>query len=690
MTARGGGRRGGDAGASLIIALAFMTFLGLVVGALLTHGGTSLRGTKATMTRAGQVYDVDGALQTAVNQIRNSDYNNDVGQTCGTLSFPRPAGTAVSVTCAPRAGTGAASEGVPISSANRPGQAILTLGTNSGELGIKQKSNNLLRVQGKVFSSGGVDSGPGTFKDVNAQVVATGTCSGTVISSDALGNVVANNCSAPASLIPADPNYPQPTAGLVYRPLPTCDSSSTVEFSPGYYDDAVGLSAMTGGIGPCKGKTFLFQAAAGGGVGTYYFDFHNGEGGGLPTGSRVWTINDRDAFVVGGTPDGWVPDVSAPVAPTTFPGSCVSPLRATGNSGVEFVFGGDSRINLMAGSVELCGQYSTTTPPITIYGAKTGADAVSGPVTAKTDGTGSNPGTGPAFANPAHITDVDASPATATVDGMLSTTDVTAIVLVGGFVPATPVAAGSVLTAANLVVVHRDNNVAGSKLKSLTLTVTPTRAGATSFTAAPTHYQDGPAGTTYHTDTVDVLAALEAEVHTYGLAGLQVRFDATVAKLNKVTENLDAIQLVLSWRPAAVRGQTTTVNGTPNCVSKYPSGCHLLQTSLNNTALYVQGTTYAPYASMDISLTNSSAQVFRSGIVVRALQVHLTASSGFPGPLIEIPNDSTGPSPVEIYFRAYISGRLVGTARARFTDPVELPSPGHRNVTVLSWSVRRN
>src|SRR5439155_6457302 len=166
------------------------TFLGLVVGGLLTYSATSLRGTKATRLRASQVYDVDGALKTAVNQVRNSAYNNDAGQTCNDLSFPRADGTAITVTCKAGAGTGGASEGVPVSSANRPGQALLTLGSNAGELGIGQGSNNVLRIQGKVFSNGAIDSWPGTLQDLNAQIVARGTCSGNVISSDAQGNVV--------------------------------------------------------------------------------------------------------------------------------------------------------------------------------------------------------------------------------------------------------------------------------------------------------------------------------------------------------------------------------------------------------------------------------------------------------------------------------------------------------------------
>jgi len=533
---------------------------------------------------------------------------------------------------------------------------------------------------------------------VNAQVIARGTCSGTVISSDAQGNVIPNNCSAPAALIPADPNYTQPTAGLAYRPLPSCDTGSTVEFSPGYYDDAVGLSTMMGGNGTCKGKTFLFQAAAGGGVGIYYFDFHNGDGGGLPTGGHTWTIADQTAFVVGGTPRGWVPDVSAPVIPTTFPGSCVSPLNTTTNNGVEFVFGGDSRLFLKAGSVELCGQYSTSTPPTTLYGAKAGADVVSGPVTAKTDGTGSNPGTGPSFANPANITEKDTSTATATVDATASSTDVTASVLVEGFVPAPAVPAGSILTSAVLNVVHRDNNATGKTLKSLGITVTPnqSRTGAAALTgvAQPSKVLVGPSSTTNHTDAIDLLASAELanEVHTYGLAGLQVRYDATVAPGNNVTENLESIQLVLTWKPPVVRGQRSTVNGAANCVGAYPSGCSFLQTNLNNTALYVQGTTYAPYAALDINLTNSTAQVFRSGLIARALSIQLTASASFSGALIEVPNDSTGGVPLDVYFRAYISGRLVGTAEATFSsaDPSSPPTPGHRNVTVVSWAVRRN
>ena len=43
----------------------------------------------------------------------------------------------------------------------------------------------------------------------------------------------------PATVFPSA--YAQPTAGMTPRALPSC-ASNPVTFTPGYYDDAVGLS----------------------------------------------------------------------------------------------------------------------------------------------------------------------------------------------------------------------------------------------------------------------------------------------------------------------------------------------------------------------------------------------------------------------------------------------------------------
>ena len=682
------GRRfptGDDTGASLVLALALVTFLSLVVGATLAYSGASIRAARTADSRAAASYDADGALKTAVNQVRNSTFNNESGSTCADQTVPGAGSSTLTVTCVAATGSGGSSERVPVNTANRPGQTVLALGTNPGETGIAQTGTTAFRVQGKVFTNGSITTGSGSFESVDASILARGTCTGTVVSRDAQGATVASSCSA-TSGVPADPAYVKPTAGLSWRPLPTCDASSTVEFTPGYYDDAVGLSKMMSGTGPCAGKTFLFPPASGA-VGVYYFDFHNGEGGGLPTGSRVWTVGDRDARIVGGVPQGWTPDASSP----TVPGSCVSPIDATTSYGVQFVFGGDSRLSLKAGAAELCGQYSSSTPPVTVYGAKTGKDTVT-TRTAVTDRTGANPGTGPTFTNPGRIYAADLSAATAVVDASNVTAGVTASVLVQGFAPAGAVPAGSVLSSAKLVVVHRDNNSSASTLAALKVTVTPTRTGGTALADVPqpTVYSDGSAGTTYHTDTLDLLPALGPEVHANGYTGLQIRYDATAALFGKVTENLDSIRVTLVYRKPALRGQKIAVNGSANCVGLYPAGCSLLETTAGAT-LSVQGTVYAPYAFLDLKLTGVTAPVIRSGVIVRALQVQVTAAATYTGPLLDLPSTSSGPLPLEVYFRAYRSTRIVATARVRFpaTDPTATPTAGRRSVTVLSWTIRR-
>jgi hypothetical protein len=60
---------------------------------------------------------------------------------------------------------------------------------------------------------------------------------------------------------------------------------------------------------------------------------------------------------------------------------------------------------------------------------------------------------------------------------------------------------------------------------------------------------------------------------------------------------------------------------------------------------------------------------------------------------VEIPTVSTGAQALDVYFRAYVSGKVAATARVRFatpTFPADPPTPGRRNVTVVSWTIRRS
>lgn len=699
-----------DSGASLILALAFMTFLGLVVGSLLTYGGTSLRSTNATEAKAQSAYDIDGALQAGVETVRTrfpTFTNAPLLPPCPPLSLQGPnTGSPVMVTCAGVDGTGAVGSLVEVNPNNRPKNALLTLGT--AETGVDKGSNNILRVKGNVYinnaprsieqsgSSCPVAPQPPTVPNCSevwveaGTVTAKGTCGGRIVA-DAV------TCNDPAPHPDgADPAYAQPADALDYRPVPSCGAGPTVTFEPGYYDDVVALNNTTNGPG-CKGKTLWFKP------GIYFFDFHNGDGAPLPAAppeGRVWTIKDKDTKVVGGTPKGWVPGVTAP----SLPGACVSPLDvALPNVGVQFVFGGDSRLDVQDGAVELCGQYSATRPPIALYGAKTGADPLPiGPETAKTDGTGVS--TGPLFAPVEKITLADSVPAEAVLNGGAG--DVTSEVKLK-LVSPPAVPAGSILEKAELVARHREFSVAGSTLKNLTVRFTPNRAGAVPTTRALTSYVDGSGDGPYHEERLDVTAALAGEVHQFGLDGGQVNYTATVAAGEAVTEKLDSVQLVLTWTPPAVRGQQTPIGGSPNCLLE-GGGCAMIQVKGPTTKFHVLGTTYAPLARLDVKLNNASTQVFGVGVIARALKLQITASAASTGPLIAVPDIVSVilPKPLEVYFRAYTCPagqsaicaatpvpnapwRLWGTARARYENLVPLPTPGYRKVTVLRWTVRQ-
>jgi hypothetical protein len=690
-------RMSGDDGASLLFALVMTTALSVVVAALLTYSAASMRstvgGNVSTLARAKTVYDAGGALETAINKVRNSAYN-DPGQACSGLTFPGPnGGTPVTVVCQGGPGTGSQSTAVPITAANKPGSALLTLGTNAGEPGINQTSNNTLRIHGQVYANSTIIANPGDLYDDNAPVIAEGSCSGTITSTPPPSCNAAHQAAGDDPAVAAPPlSYMQPSSGLVYRAVPSCPAGPTVKFQPGYYDDAVGLTNL---MKNCTGKTFWFQPASTGGVGVYYFDFHNGEGGGLPSGSDVWTIDDSAAKVVGGTPSGWDPD-AAPRQVPVIPGSCVSPLATTSNSGVEFVFGGDSRLEINAGQMELCGQYYADKPPIAVYGAKSGTDTTASAL-GKTDGTGTNLGS-VNFTAVDKITENDNVPSTASL-----VNDSSASVRVTGFAPTQPVAAGSILTNAVLTIKHREPKANG-KAPSLSATVIPARTGASPLAGIdqPVAHMDG----IYNADAIDLTSQLAAEVHDHGFSGLTVTYG--ISSKNALTEDLDSIQLSLTWKPPAVRGETTSVGGT-NCVGTAPyvpgsSNCALIRTQNSSTRFYVQGTTYVPYAALDIQVTNASGQVFRSGLIARSLRIKVTASTSFTGPVIEVPDDSPGlgPAAVDVYFTAYMcpygqscSGvtvgnppwKLVGTAQASFDDGGGVPSPGHRKVTIGSWAL---
>jgi hypothetical protein len=355
-----------DGGSSLILALVTITVIAVGVAVVLSFADTSIRATVALRGQASNAAGADGAAQIAINTLRNGIYDGATGSCFGasnTLTLANfyqpwtgPADSAA-VTCDPDP-TKVFTSPVSVSSANKPANAILSLGTAAGEDGVRidVADGRDLKVHGSVFSNSTIAVPRGSLSS-DGSITARGACTGTIVSNPAPA------CTIGGAVDPSgdDPNYPAPAASTTVRPVSVCLlDNQLITFTPGRYTDITSLNL----IGRCLNTILYFPP------GTYYFDFPD---------TTPWVINH--AFLVGGAPT--TPLVAG--TPPTIPGACESPIPPVPlggwtpplpNLGVQFVFGGGARMILRNSLAELCGDYSTTDPPIAMYGLKSGVGPV--------------------------------------------------------------------------------------------------------------------------------------------------------------------------------------------------------------------------------------------------------------------------------------------------------------------------
>ena len=350
-----------DSGATLLMALIFITVVALVMGTILTFVDTSLRTTVAVRDAAARAAAADAAAQVAINALRKGTYQGVTGQSCFGSSNSMPlnnfyvpasgGGYSASVACTLDDANSTVGTGVPITTGNKPVNSILSLSRDSHEAGIYLHtyiSNDVIQVHGNTFSNTNID----VDKIVSDSGVKARTgCSGTIVAPSKVCNL-GNATDTDGN----DPGYSQLSGSTVVQNVPDCNVFSPQKlytFTPGLYTDLDGLNALTNLF--CNG-IYFFQP------GVYYFDF---------TGS--WDIDS--GTIIGGTKSSSVVSGHTP----TVPGSCRSPippdpLPAGGwtspgvGAGVQFIFGGESRITLNNARMELCGSYSASSPPIAIYG----------------------------------------------------------------------------------------------------------------------------------------------------------------------------------------------------------------------------------------------------------------------------------------------------------------------------------
>lgn len=725
-----------DRGAALILVLFVVTVIGLASAALLTFSDTSVRTTVALRDQAGNTYNADGAAQVALNALSTGDgfapglFNNKIGTTCfgpdkthgtldlsdfypGTSGFVGTAPSSASVTCEADPATGIDGTVVPITGGvNSPSQAILTLGpTSSGEDGVYIKAlGGSPFMTGAVKSNSNINVVSGGSLQSTAAVTAFGLCSGSIVSTPSA------SCKTGTTL--DDPGYAsEATVVPEYQRVPddvlaSCPNG-VVTFKPGYYDNAIALTALMTGNGPCGGSTWWFTH------GTYYFDFHNNTNDsdvyrGTATGgggsADQWGITRGN--LVAGTPtdsDGNV--IKSPGVSPVMPGSCQNPIRSTTNAGVQFIFGGDSQLALGGSAdAEICGTYSATRPPIGVFGLRSGAattTTLTGPSVTGTALKMSTLVSAGLFSNAtaAKLVQPDANSATwpkttATVQ--------TSTITMSGYAPPSAIPAGSIVKTATVRVVHGNSKkyVTGTNKDKLTVTFTPKGVAGLpgpAIALTPTL----PKITGLQPDVLPVQAlngtsTFANYVHDNGFTGADVAYTATLS--HSGNENLDAIQIDISYVPPAFRSeQINTISS--NCMKQAytgtPSGgCAVLSTSaLSNFSgdFYVQGTTYTPVAPIDLTLGKAAQQVLRFGVISRSLWIKQTGAFRYSGPVIGIPTDnpvnSDNSSPA-VFLTVYVCPAKAtsscdtdpGAIKALRVKAMINDSAPTSSMTILGWS----
>ncbi|MGY1736193.1 hypothetical protein [Geodermatophilus sp. SYSU D00684] len=688
-----------DSGATLVLALVIVTAVAVLVSGLLTFADTSVRATVGLRDQAAAAATADGAAQAAINELRTSGSNNattaaqcfqaadgawsEASRVFSDLvpgSTGKPANSA-RVECSIDKSTGASGDLVPITAANRPGNAILTLSTNPAEVGLQVQANSTsipFSVKGGIISNSSIAVTNGSLQTTTYAYGGT-TCTGTIVSNPPV--------QCPRGGLPGDPNYaPDTTTVPTYRTVPTNVASNcpgkVVTFQPGYYDDAYALSDLMSGNGACKDSVWWFKP------GVYYFDFKNASGAvpGMGGSTDEWLI--RDGQLIAGTPvDAAGSPMTTPVNPMSVPGACQNPITSTSAQGVQFIFGGDSRLRVANDAdVEICGTYSATKPPLAVYGVKSGSatqtvvpDAVAQTVTA----TGYT------------VPGGDLRSALATTGGTaVSWTGArndTGTLQLSNLLPAPAIPAGSILDSARLRIVY------GASVKATrTVTVTPS-SGA----AAGTPFDVSPSGAALPagTQTVDLTAGLAATVHSGGLTGLALSYKSRLG--DPGTESIDAVYLDLTYTQPAFRAQS-------GCIAAVYTGgsggqCAVISTPESYSGrFYIQGTTYTPLAPIDIALSNITEQVLRFGVISRVLWLKETGSISYSGPVIEIPDDSPGygPGGTVFFLTVFVcpeastcstGGDRSIVARVYAHDTAGSPTAAgnHRQMIVQSWAVIR-
>jgi hypothetical protein len=623
-------RAAGDAGSALVLALVFLSLFGLFISVLLSFTSTSLRVTGAVRSEGDASLAADGSVEAAIANLRGNTAWGTATGTCPEFQTVVNGRTAT-VACEAAPGSGAVTPGN--TTTNTPQYAVLALGA-AGEDGIAQNKNSRVSFGGPIFANGTINASHNQAV-ISVDGAATGhSCPGP-------GQVSATPLACSSSATQTDPGIGtaayDPLVGTppaVVSTLPSC-ASGTATLSPGTYQSASSLTTLAAG---CDRMVFT--------PGVYYFEF--------PDGAGAWTVSNKDLRIVGGTLDAT--------------GACDD----TG-PGVQWIFGGQSRIDVQKGALELCASPSATAQQIAVYGVRPVAPT---PLTAIVPTAVQAQGSFGASASGAMAT--DAIVASTTVDTVTAGSNPSQTTPLSLQTFSNPMPAGSTINGVTLQITHSEAVETGRNADSLANLTLEARVG-TSGAWTTVRASGATKCTTLCTDSV----ALSGITTVAGVTGVIAQYRATIAGNNATNRgalvSVDSMVLDVTYTPpGGLKGQS-------GCIVTVGAGaCAVLQTGGNEAQLSVKGTIYTPAAWVHVDLVNTATAIVTRGAIVRSLTMILNPSVDVV-PAFDLP--STGGSATADR-RVLLTATVDGQVRLRALVAFDDSSPGH-TPDVQSWMVVR-
>lgn len=658
-----------DEGSALILALAVITVVGLMLGAVLTFTETSLLSTPAFVENRNVLYDADAAVDNAINAVRGSQSMGSEGFGCG--PFNQPAGrdgVVVTVECQSQPLSGSASDQVPP-------YAVLLMGAE----GFVQAGNRRLTVDGGLYSNGRIDltlNGSQNELQVFGDVFAELDCAPDNNLDPRLttvGGRLECDYAPPASHTAGnDPDYPRHPVDLdtlAVDPEGTCGgvAGRVVTFVQGLYTEIP--RAATG----CTGAVWWFSP------GDYYFDF--------PAARAEWVVDDQSGkTVVGGTPNGFTSTSLASTVP--FPGAC----DKTAADGVQFIVGGPTQITTnTAGNVELCGSKDDSDVDgkqvIALYGLKDGVRTTETDKVFAETGVPLSP-----FNLPNESKYTDPNPLVGNLNA--------AKTIDGSFVnaPLTTSGGPNAKDLANIRLPEFADVPLGARIVEAELRVKHWAVGNVSAITPSIAIEPAALGTgtlskysladcllsnkNFCTDVIPL--TVDGAFAYKDLNSLAATYASRITGNNAVgnSDNLDGVQLVVTYVPTGAEETTCTESGD-NCA---------LVTSTVAQKLFFHGTVYAPESFMDLTLHNKDTTIFDRGVILNSLKVTVSAGSKQEDSPFQLPEATTGR---EVLFIARVAGVEKLRALVKYEDfktdaatGTTTAFPGYK-VIVKKWSVLR-